>query len=145
MPVKAILWMVGAALSMATGLPAGAQAVYKCGPGSYSQYPCSKRVVNTGDAPVPRKANPRESDVRRLEQNRALAGSTRRLPGEAADEFQLRRHRATLLRSDRDECARLDTRIPLEQARMKSPMEEEVRSAEGALSASKKRFQQLRC
>ena len=133
MPVKAILWMVGAALSMACGLPAGAQSVYKCGPSSYSQYPCSKRIVSTADAPVPRKAN------------RSPVQSTRRLPGETAEAFQLRRHRATLLRTDREECERLDTRIPLEQARMKSPVEEEVQSAEAALSASKKRFRELRC
>lgn len=132
MPVKAILWMVGATVSLAAALPAAGQAVYKCGPRSYSQHPCSKSVVNTADAPVPRNTG------------RAVR-STRRLPGETAEAFQLRRHRAGLLQSDRDECERLDTRIPLEQARMASPLAEEVQSAEAALSASKKRFRELRC
>lgn len=130
---------------MAAASASAQGVVYKCGPRSYSQHPCSKRIVNTDDAPVHRKSNPKEVDLRRIEQNRALARSTRRLPGETAEEFQVRRHRARLLQTDRDECERLDSRIPLEQARMKSPDPQEVLNAGGALSTSKKRFAQLRC
>lgn len=143
--MKTIPWIVTAALCAAATLSSAQTPVYKCGPRSYSQHPCSSRVVNTADAPVPRKANTRDVDVRRLEQNRAMARSSRRLPGETAAEFQVRRHRAGLLQTDREECERLDSRIPLEQARMKSPDALEVRNAGDSLDASKKRFAKLRC
>jgi hypothetical protein len=143
--LKPIIWIAGTVLCIAAA-PARAQMpVYKCGPRSYSQHPCSTRTVNTDDAPVPRKPNPREIDVHRIEQNRALARSTRRLPGETSADFQVRRHRAALLQTDREECERLDSRIPLEEARMKSPDRDEVQSAGGALSSSRKRFRELRC
>jgi len=145
MILKPIFWIAGTMLCIAA-TPASAQMqVYKCGPRSYSQHPCSTRIVNTDDAPVPRKPNPKDIDVRRVEQNRAVARSLRRLPGETAADFDVRRRRAGMLRTDREECERLDTRLPLEEARMKSPDRQEVLSASGALSASKKRFSELRC
>lgn len=145
MILKSIFWIVGTMLCIAAA-PASAQMqVYKCGPRSYSQHPCSTRTVNTADAPVPRKPSSKEVDVRRVEQNRAVARSLRRLPGETVAEFEVRRRRAGMLRTDREECERLDTRLPLEEARMKSPDRQEVLSASGALSASKKRFGELRC
>lgn len=141
---KANAWVAAAALCVVV-VPAGAQTVYKCGPRSYSQMPCSKRIVNTADAPVPAKANPSQTDVRRLEANRAVARSLRRLPGESAQAFHTRQRRARLLETDREECARLDTRIPVEQSRLGNPGADEVREAELALAQSRKRFRQLRC
>lgn len=143
--MKPVFWIAGAMLCITAASASAQMPVYKCGPRSYSQYPCSKRVVNTADAPVPLKANPKDVDVHRIQQNRALARSTRRLPGETQAEFQVRRHRAGLLQTDREECQRLDFRIPLEEARMKSPDQVEVLSAGTALNASRKRFRELRC
>lgn len=128
--------------------PAGAQQVYKCwsrGSVVYSQLPCSKRIVNTEQAPVPAKPNPKRVDVRRMEQNRVLARSMRQRPGETAEQFQKRRRRTRLLATDRDECARLDTRMPVEQAQMNNPDSAEVTKAEAALAQSRKRFRELRC
>jgi hypothetical protein len=125
--------------------PAEAQAVYKCAWGRYSQTPCSSKVVSTDDAPIPAKANPREVDVHRLEHNRVLAASLRRLPGESDGEFATRRHRTAMLDTDRDECARLDKRIPFEKERMKSMDTEEVIEAQLALGDSRKRFRHLKC
>ncbi len=114
--------------------PVGAQVqVYKCGYRSYSEVACSNHRINTSDAPVPRPA----------------AGSQllamRRLPGESSPDFTVRRHRARMLETDRDECARLDTRIPFEAERLKSPHAEEVEDAQSALTSSKQRFRALRC
>ena len=145
MSVKPSVWIVSAALCMGAAWPAGAQTVYKCGPRSYSQYPCSTRTVNTDDAPVPAKPSRKDVDARRLEQNRVLARSLRRLPDESAEEFKVRQRRARLLQTDRDECDRLDTRIPVEQARLTSPNADEVLAAETALAQGRKRFKQLRC
>lgn len=145
MPVKAGVWIGAAMLCAVAASSAGAQTVYKCGPRSYSQYPCSKRIIDTSGAAVRAKPNPHETDVRRLEENRVLARSLRRLPGESAEDFRVRQRRTRLLQTDREECARLDTRIPVEQARLNNPDKEEVESAQAALSASKKRFSQLRC
>lgn len=142
------LWVLGALLGICASGPAGAQAIYKCAGArsvTYSQQPCSRRVVNADDAPVPVKPNPRGVDVHRLEQNRLLARSLRQRPGESAADFAVRRHRARMLETDRDECARIDTRMPVEKASMNNPDPEEVRKAESALAESKKRFRELRC
>jgi hypothetical protein len=125
--------------------PVGAQQVYKCGSGSYSQKPCSQRTVNTEQAPVPAKRTAKDTDVRRMEQNRVLARSLRQKPGETAEQFAKRQRRARMMETDRDECARLDARIPVEQARMNTPDSPEVIKAEAALVETKKRFAELRC
>lgn len=128
--------------------PASAQTVYKCRSGrsvTYSEKPCSRRSVNTDEAPIPAKPNPREVDIRRIEENRVLARVMRPRPGESAEEFRTRRRRARMLTTDREECARLDKRMPVEKARMINPNKEEVLNAEAALGESRKRFSELRC
>lgn len=140
--------MLGALLCIGAFPPASAQTVYKCGSrGSvtYSEKPCSKRMVNTDQAAVPVKPNPKEVDVRRIEQNRLLARTLRRKPDESDAQFETRRRRAGMLPEDRAECARLDTRMPVEEARMNNPDKEEVSKAEAALAESRKRFNDLRC
>jgi hypothetical protein len=125
---------VGAALSWGVTLGAAhAQAVYKCSSSSYSEQPCSNRIVRTYDAPVP--TPPKPHDV-----------VAQRLPGETPEELALRKHRAHLSESDRDECARLDKRIPFERERLKkNPGEPDVDNAQSSLSEGRKRFKQLRC
>jgi hypothetical protein len=121
----AVLW--GVSLSRAH-----AQVVYKCDARTYSEAPCSARVVRTYEAPV--AINPKPKDI-----------ATRRLPGETVAEFNTRRHRSGMSESDRDECARLDKRIPVERARLTGPAEEDIDDAQRALAESRKRFTQLRC
>lgn len=131
------------ALLCVAACPAGAQTVYKCGTAGavkYSDRPCSRRVVTTDDAAVPAPA-----DARRARQNRALAQALRRRPGETEQQFALRRHRAAMLAEDRAECARLDTRMPVERASMINPDPDEVAKAAAALATSRKRFGELRC
>lgn len=137
-------WVVALGCSMVS-LPAGAQGVYKCGLRSYSQQPCSGRVIDTTEAPVPARSNTRTVDPRRSEQNRLLAQTLRRRPGEGAPEFATRRRRASLLVSDRDECARLDTRLPVEKARIHNPDPDQVQDAQDALAGGRKRYRELRC
>ena len=122
---------VAAALVCSAG-PVMAQAVYKCGVHSYSQQPCSKRVVRTYDAPVPVSPKPKVVAVRRL-------------PGESAEDYAIRKRRAGLTDTDRDECARLDKRMPVERARLKGPDEADIDDAQSTLIDSQKRFKQLRC
>ena len=123
-------------LLAAIAVGAGAQAqttVYKCSLRSYSEEPCSARVVTTYEAPVetPRKS----ADI-----------VAHRLPGESANELALRRHRSRLTESDRDECARLDKKIPFEAQRIKgSPHQEEIDEAQDSLAEARKRFKALRC
>ncbi len=105
---KSWVCLLGVLVCGGVASPAAAQAVYKCGFRSYSQEPCApKQVVNTDDAPVPVKPNPREIERRRVEQNRALAQSMRQLPGETTAQFKARRHRATLLQEDRDRSGKM--------------------------------------
>jgi hypothetical protein len=148
MPFKANLVVLSALICIGASAPVSAQTIYKCGSGrsvTYSEKPCSRRIVNTDQANIPVKPNPKEVDVRRMEENRVMARSTRPRPGESAEEFKTRRHRARLLATDRDECERLDKRMPVEQASMKNPDREEVLKAETALGESRKRFSELRC
>jgi len=148
MPMKPYLLMLGALLCIGPWSPASSQQVYKCwsrGSVVYTEKPCSRRVVNTDQAPVPVKRNPKEVDIGRLEQNRVMARSLRQRPGETAEQFETRRRRARMLATDRDECARLDTRIPVEQARMKAPDSVEVKKAEAGLAEATKRYSELRC
>jgi hypothetical protein len=130
------VWLicVGAALPLGMALEgAHAQTVYKCSSRSYSEQPCSTRIVRTYDAPVP--TPPKAADV-----------VAQRLPGESSDELAMRKHRAHLSQSDRDECARLDKRIPFERERLKkTPGEPDVDEAQSSLSEGVKRFRQLRC
>jgi hypothetical protein len=146
--MKPNLLMLSALLCAGAQSPATAQQVYKCwskGSVVYSERACSNRVVSTDQAPVPVKPNPKEVDLRRLEQNRALARSLRPREGETAEQFETRRRRARLLAADRDECARIDVRMPVEEAGMNNPDKAEVLKAEAALAASKKRFDDLGC
>jgi hypothetical protein len=124
------MWVI--CVAVAAPSFAGAQAVYKCGAHSYSQAPCSARVVRTYEAPV--DVNGRPKDV-----------VSRRLPGETAEQFNMRKKRVRLPETDRDECARLDKRIPFERERLKSPHEDEVDDAHTAIDESRKRFKQLHC
>jgi hypothetical protein len=131
--------MPGFAAAIAIGLSwGGAYAqttVYDCGGSTYSEKPCSGRIVTTDEAPVELKPKAHRSQV-----------IAHRLPGETAEELALRQRRIHLSESDRDECARLDTKIPFEQQRMKGSVRaEEIENAKEAIAAAKKRFQRLRC
>lgn len=126
--------VMGVALSLVFGAGAVAaqETVYKCNAHTYSEQPCSKRVVRTYDAPVPIAPKPKVVAVRRL-------------PGESDEDFATRRHRVGLAETDRDECARLDKRIPVERERVKGPLQDQIDDARSALTESQKRFRQLRC
>ena len=148
MVTKHSLVALAALLSMGLAPSAGAQQVYKCSSRSgvvYSQQPCSTKAVNTDPADVPAKANSKEADLRRKEQNRVMARSMRPRPDESAEQFEVRRRRAPLMPEDRAECARIDTRMPVEAASLTNPDPAEVAKAEAALAASRKRFAALRC
>ena len=142
-----LLVLVALACGGGIAWPAVAQAVYKCGSGGsvrYSDRPCPGRIVDTADAPVPR-SNARPGDVQRRKENRILAQAMRRRSGESAAQFEVRRRRASLLAADREECARLDTRMPVEAASLANPDPEEVSNAATALQQSRRRFRDLRC
>ena len=158
MPFHPNPWALGALLCIGACLPASAQTVYKCGSRNsvtYSERPCSRWMVNTdpagGPGPPgrlllqPVKPNPKEVDVRRMEQNRVMSRAMRARPGESTEQFEKRRRRALLMATDRAECARLDTRMPVEEASMVNPDRAEVQKAEMALAKSRKRFSELRC
>jgi hypothetical protein len=148
MSMKHTLVALAALFSIGAAPSAGAQQVYKCASRSgvvYSQLPCSKKAVNTDPADVPVKPNSKEADLRRKEQNRVMARSMRPREGESAEQFEVRRRRAPLMPEDRAECARIDTRMPVEAASLTNPDPAEVAKAEAALAASKKRFAALRC
>jgi len=116
----------------------GAQAqttVYKCSSSAYSEQPCSRRIVRTYENPADPAPNARTGEL-----------VAHRLPGETADELALRRRRIHLSESDRDECARLDKKIPFEQQRMRDSVRpDEVEEAQESINAAKKRFSRLRC
>ena len=143
-----LVWALTGLLGLVANAPATAQSVHRCvsrGSVTYSEKPCSGRIISTEQADVPVKPNPRKVDVHRLEEGRVAARAMRRQPDESAEQFAVRQRRARLLPTDRAECARLDTRMPVEQASMNNPDAGEVARAEVALKQSKKRFGELRC
>jgi hypothetical protein len=148
MSVRSIVGLLGALSCALAWAPAAAQDAYKCTRGrdvTYSQQPCHGRVINTREASVPAKPNPKGVDLRRVEQNRILAQTLHRRPGETVAQFDTRRRRASMLAEDRQECARLEKRIPVERARMDHPDEEVIDDAQAALVQSRKRFAEMRC
>jgi hypothetical protein len=124
--------MAALVLGAMAGAVGAQEAVYKCGSGVYSDHACSSRIVRTYDAPVPTPRKVRD-------------GVSRQLPGETVAEYTVRKHRAHMKETDRDECARLDKRIPFEQERAKSTNEEEIDDAQQALDISRRRFRTLGC
>jgi hypothetical protein len=149
MPFKPNPWVLSALLFIGVPSPSSAQTtVYKCESGgtvTYSEKPCRGRVINTGNAPVPAKPNPKEVDLRRIEENRVVAQAMQPRADESAEQFETRRRRARLMPADRDECARLDKRMPVEEASLTNPDPKEVAKAQQALDKSRKRFGELRC
>lgn len=149
MSFKQSLLALGAVLCTVAAAPVGAQTtVYRCESGgtvTYSEKTCAGRIVNTADAPVPARPNPDEVDARRAGENQATAQAMQPRAGESAAQFETRRRRARLMPEDRDECERLDARMPVEEASMNNPDPEEVLNAKEALGKSRKRFSELRC
>jgi hypothetical protein len=143
MPFKSNPWVLSALLCIGAAATAGAQTtVYKCESGgavTYSEKDCRGRVINTDDAPVPAKADPK------LEEGQAMAQAMTPQAGESAAQFETRRRRATLMPTDREECERLDKRMPVEQGSLTNPDPEEASKAQEALGKSRKRFGELRC
>ena len=144
MPVKPNPWVLSALFFVLAPAPALAQTtVYRCESGgtvTYSERACSGgRVVNTNEAPVPARRNPK------LDENEALAQAMSPRAGESAEQFETRRRRARLMPEDRDECARLDKRIPVEQGSLTNPDPDEAAQAQEALARSRQRFAELKC
>lgn len=144
MPVKPNPWVLSALLVAVVPAPALAQTtVYRCESGgtvTYSEKACtSGRIVNTTEAPVPARRNPK------LDENQALAQAMSPRPGESTEQFETRRRRARLMPEDRDECARLDMRMPVEAASLNNPDPEEASKAQESLAGSRKRFAELKC
>ena len=132
--MKNVTFVFAAIVLGAMGAGAQAQAVYKCDWRSYSEQPCSQRIVRTYDAPV-------ESTGRKPHDVVA-----HRLPGETSPQLAVRKRRIGLNASDRDECARLDKKMPFEQERIRnSPHQDEIDEAQDSLGEARKRFNQLRC
>lgn len=134
---------VAALICLAAPVPAGAQPVYRCGSAAapaYSDRACSRRTVNTDDAPVAPAQTPEWTD-----QRRALARSMHRMRGESDQHFAVRRRRAVLAGPDRAECARLDKRIELEAARSNSADAQEAAQGVAGLQQARGRFARLGC
>ena len=129
--------LLAVAVAAGLGWP-GAQAqttVYKCAWGQYSEKPCSTRILRSYDAPDDAMPAARAGEV-----------VAHRLPGESDQELALRQRRIHLSESDRNECARLDKKMPVEQERLRnSPNQDEIDQARDSLFDARKRFKQLRC
>lgn len=123
---------VAAAMAAAAGTAGAQTTVYRCADGSHSDRNCTARVVRTYEASVPRPPKQRE-------------GASRMLPGETVAEFNVRKRRAHMRETDRDECARLDKRIAFEQQRAQAVVEDEAAAARAALDTSRGRYRALGC
>ena len=144
MPFNANPLVLSALFFIGIHSPASAQTpVYKCESGggtvTYSEKNCRGRIINTDDAPVPVRQNPKSRE------NQAMAQAMAPRAGESAEQFEMRRRRARMMPTDREECERLDKRMPVEEGSLANPDPEEVSKAQEALGKSRKRFGELRC
>ncbi|MBE7938984.1 MULTISPECIES: hypothetical protein [Ramlibacter] len=129
-------WLLAAllaSLGLGCAAPAAAQAVYKCGRARYSQAPCAPRTVDTRQAPVTAAGG----------HDQAIG--LRRLPGEDAQAFALRRRRGRLAPADRDECARLDARIAAEASLDNARYAAQRAQTQETLRESRSRAARLGC
>ena len=130
----------------------GAQPVYKCqskGSVVYSHEPCvAAQVVDTTPTQGLDKSSGKSlkgADVRRSEQNKAMAEALRPLLGESPAEYEKRHRRFKLSPGDRLECASLDGRIARQEADVRNSDKGAAMRSEAALFDSRKRYRELRC
>jgi hypothetical protein len=148
---KLKLWVIAGSLGLSTSF-LGAQPVYKCaskGAVVYSHEPClGAEVVDTTPTQGMDKwsgTSRKGADVRRTEQNKAMADAMRPIFGETPEQRATRHRRAKLLPQDRLECADLDTRLPAQETILRKADKGAMPGAEAALFESRKRYRELRC
>lgn len=135
-----------------TALTCAAQTVYKCESNravTYSHEPCiGAQVVDT----TPTQGLDRSSgmsrkgsDVRKIEQNKAMADALRPIFGETPAQREKRHRRFKLTPGHRLECNDLDSRLSRHEAAARSTEKAGAARAEADLFETRKRYRDLRC
>ena len=147
-PISVLLF---APLAMAA-FCAQAQTVYKCQSEAgvvYSHEPClNAAVVDTTPTQGMDKSTGQSrkgADVRRSENNKATAKAMEPLLGESAEQLEKRNRRFKLTTEARQECAKLDGVLPVQETEARSSGKPAGPNAEQRLLESRKRFRELRC
>lgn len=129
-----------------------AQTVYKCeskGSVVYTHEPClgAKTVDTTATQGFDKLSGQSRigADVRKIEQNKAMAEAFQPLLGETPAQREVRHRRFKLPADEKLECAKLDARLPDQEAAARGAGKAETAKAELALFESRKRFRELRC
>ena len=131
---------------------AGAQTVYKCQSDNaivYSHEPClGAAVVDTRPTEGMDKSSGQSrkgADVRKSETNKATAKAMEPLLGETAEQLEKRHRRFKLTVEARQECAKLDGVLTVQETEARSTGKAAAPNAEQRLLESRKRFRELRC
>ena len=123
-----------------TAFTCAAQTVYKCeskGAVTYSHEPCvGAQVVDTTPTQGLDKSSGRSrkgADVRKIEQNKAMADAMRPLLGETPAQREKRHRRFRLPPGERIECDDLDSRLLQQEAAARRADKAEAAKAEADL------------
>jgi hypothetical protein len=129
-----------------------AQTVYKCeskGSVLYSHEPCigAKAVDTTATQGLDKSSGQsrKGADVRKIEQNKAMAEALQPLFGETPAQREVRHRRFKLPPAEKLECERLDARLLAQEAGVRNAGKADSATAEVVLFESRKRFRELRC
>lgn len=145
--------LVVAALCAVLALPAAAQQkVYRCdtnGTVAYSDSPCiGAKVIDASPTQGADKlggASRKGREVQREEHTSLLDHATRPLHGQSHAKMNATRRRVSLPGRDQQECARLDTQIPMLEAGSGSASGEARARADVDLYKARKQFFDLKC
>lgn len=128
------------------------QTVYKCqskGVVVYSHEPClGAQTVDTTPTQGLDKSSGHSrkgADIQRIEQNKAMAEALHPLLGETAAQREVRHRRFKLSPADRSECARIDERLPAQEAAVHKADKAASALAEATLFEIRKRYRELQC
>lgn len=129
-----------------------AQTVYRCeskGSIVYTHEPClNARTVDTTATQGLDKSSGQSrkgADVRKIENNKAMAEAWQPILGETPAQREVRHRRFKLPADEKLECARLDARLPVQEAAVRDAGKAGTANAELALFQTRKRFRELRC
>jgi hypothetical protein len=144
--------LLAAVLMALFASPPMAQTVYKCeskGSVVYTHEPClgAKAVDTTATQGLDKSSgqSKKGADVRKIENNKAVAEALRPLFNETPVQREVRHRRFNFPLDQKLECGKLDHQIPVHEASLRNADKAGAAKAELVLFESRRRFRELRC
>jgi hypothetical protein len=115
----------------------------------YTHEPClgAKSVDTTATQGLDKSSgqSKKGADVRKIENNKAMAEALQPLFNETPSQREVRHRRFKLPVDQKLECAKLDEQLPVQEATLRNMNKVGAAKSELVLFESRKRFRELRC